>query len=75
MANVNDCVRVGDRGAGIAAGDLARVFEPFFTTRPVGKGTGLGLPVARDIVRAHGGDITIDSRLGVGTTVVIRLPT
>lgn len=67
-------VRIRDCGSGIAPDDLALVFEPFFTTQPVGDGSGLGLTVARDIVQAHDGDIGIDSLPGRGTTVTIRLP-
>lgn len=68
-------IRIHDTGGGIAPEDLGRVFDPFFTTHPVGDGTGLGLTVARDIVQAHDGDISIDSLPGRGTTVTIRLPT
>jgi signal transduction histidine kinase len=67
-------VEVSDDGGGIAEADLARVFDPFFTTRAVGEGTGLGLTVARDIVHAHGGTIELASRRGSGTRVVIALP-
>jgi signal transduction histidine kinase len=66
--------RIADNGIGIDPGVQARIFDPFFTTRPVGQGTGLGLTVARDIVRVHGGEIEIDSTPGVGTTVLITLP-
>jgi signal transduction histidine kinase len=65
---------VADRGTGIAPEHLAKVFEPFFTTKPVGSGTGLGLHIAHQVVTAHHGDITIDSRLGEGTTVTISIP-
>lgn len=65
---------ISDHGEGIPAEALSKVFEPFYTTRAVGVGTGLGLTVARDIVLAHDGDIGIDSRPGQGTTVVVRLP-
>jgi signal transduction histidine kinase len=68
-------VRVADDGVGMTAAQQARVFEPFFTTRPVGQGTGLGLTVARDIVHAHGGTIGVDSQPGQGTTVTVFLPT
>jgi signal transduction histidine kinase len=68
-------VTVRDEGVGMAADLLDRVFEPFFTTRPVGQGTGLGLTVARDIVNAHGGRIRLDSEPGKGTTVTVFLPT
>jgi signal transduction histidine kinase len=69
------CITVADDGAGIAAADLPRVFEPFFTTKDVGQGTGLGLSVAHGIIRDHGGQITVDSELGVGTTFRVQLPT
>lgn len=65
---------ISDNGCGIPAAVLPRIFEPFFTTRTVGKGTGLGLTVARDIVNAHDGDISIKSEPAQGTTVTIRLP-
>jgi signal transduction histidine kinase len=66
-------VEVQDNGAGIAEEHLAQVFRPMFTTKPEGKGTGLGLPICREIVRAHGGDIRIESQLGKGTTVSFTL--
>ncbi|MGH7279146.1 MAG: ATP-binding protein [Candidatus Rokuibacteriota bacterium] len=67
-------IAISDNGSGIPAGGLARVFDPFFTTKPAGHGTGLGLAISRDIVRAHGGDITIASRENEGTTVTVWLP-
>lgn len=67
-------VAVEDTGSGIPADVLPRVFEPFVTTKEGGRGTGLGLPISRDLVRAHGGDMTIASAPGRGTTVTIRLP-
>ncbi|MEW5887638.1 MAG: ATP-binding protein [Pseudomonadota bacterium] len=67
-------VRVHDDGVGMAPEVLARAFDPFFTTRAVGQGTGLGLTVSRDIVMAHGGRIDIDSAPGRGTTVTVTLP-
>lgn len=67
-------VTIGDAGCGIAPELLERVFDPFFTTRPVGQGSGLGLTVARDVVRAHGGRIEIVSTPGRGTTVSVLLP-
>ncbi|MEO8255874.1 MAG: ATP-binding protein [Acidobacteriota bacterium] len=67
-------ITVADHGTGIAPEHLAKVFEPFFTTKPVGSGTGLGLHIAHQVVTAHHGDITIDSRLGDGTTVTISIP-
>jgi len=67
-------IAVADNGRGIPADNLTRVFEPFFTTRDVGSGTGMGLTVARDIVHGVGGNMEIDSSAGLGTTVTIRLP-
>jgi signal transduction histidine kinase len=67
-------IAVADTGVGMVPEQQEHAFEPFYTTRPVGQGTGLGLTVARDIVQAHGGRIAIDSRLGAGTTVTIFLP-
>jgi CheY-like chemotaxis protein len=66
-------VAVSDNGRGIAPEDLPRVTEPFFTTKPVGEGTGLGLSVSRNIVERFGGAIAIESTLGEGTTVRVRL--
>jgi signal transduction histidine kinase len=51
-----------------------QVFDPFFTTKPVGKGTGQGLSLARDIVTAHGGTLTFQSRPDEGTDFFVRLP-
>jgi two-component system, NtrC family, sensor kinase len=67
-------VHVRDTGAGIPPDALSKIFEPFFTTKPRGEGTGLGLPICRDIVNEHGGDIRVDSRVGAGTTVTVWLP-
>lgn len=67
-------ISVRDNGCGIAAADRALIFEPFFTTKPVGKGTGLGLPIAKNIVNQHGGEIDLESEPGNGTCVRVRLP-
>jgi two-component system NtrC family sensor kinase len=67
-------VWIEDNGCGIEAELLDRIFDPFFTTKPVGEGTGLGLGIAHEIVRKHGGEITIDSRPGRGTVFGVRLP-
>jgi PAS domain S-box-containing protein len=67
-------VEFEDTGAGITPDDLAKVWEPFFTTKPEGKGTGLGLAICRRIVEEHGGTMHIESAVGQGTTVRIVLP-
>jgi signal transduction histidine kinase len=67
-------VEIADDGCGIRPEDLPHVFEPFFTTKPVGQGTGLGLAVAYGTVRDHGGTLAIESELGRGTRVRVRLP-
>jgi two-component system NtrC family sensor kinase len=67
-------IRVEDDGCGIPEDVLERIFDPFFTTRPAGEGTGLGLALGYQIVRNHGGEIAVDSKLGRGTTFKIRLP-
>ncbi|MBK7858570.1 MAG: response regulator [Archangiaceae bacterium] len=65
---------VSDDGPGMTAEVLARLFQPFFTTKPTGVGTGLGLHISKSIVEAHGGSISVQSAVGVGTTFIVRLP-
>jgi signal transduction histidine kinase/CheY-like chemotaxis protein len=67
-------VAVRDTGCGIPPDHLPHVFEPFYTTKPVGSGSGLGLSVAHGIISSHGGSIGIESEVGRGTTVIIHLP-
>jgi signal transduction histidine kinase len=68
-------LRVKDNGKGMAPDIVERVFEPFFTTREVGEGTGLGLSVVHGIVKSMGGSISVTSELGAGAEFVIVLPT
>ena len=65
---------ISDDGCGIPPQSLARIFEPFYTTKPVGKGTGLGLAIARNIVAQHGGKIRLESESGKGTQAIVELP-
>jgi len=65
---------VGDNGCGIAPEQLKRIFVPFFTTKPVGKGTGLGLSTCYGIIEHLGGNITVTSKLGVGSVFTVQLP-
>jgi signal transduction histidine kinase len=67
-------VRIHDTGTGIKPEDKDHIFEPFFTTKPAIKGTGLGLSVSYGIVKGHGGEITVDSEPGKGTTFSVTLP-
>jgi PAS domain S-box-containing protein len=63
-----------DNGPGIPEADQAKIFELFYTTKPPGKGTGLGLPICQNIVRNLGGEITLESAVGVGSTFTVRMP-
>lgn len=67
-------ITINDTGDGIPKEIIPYVFEPFFTTKPAGMGTGLGLSVAKRIISDHGGEISIKSKEGEGTTVTIKLP-
>ena len=67
-------VSIEDEGCGIPADAIERIFDPFYTTKPVGEGTGLGLSISYQIVRNHGGKITVDSQPGVGTTFELLFP-
>jgi len=67
-------VEVADTGVGIAPEDLPKVMESFFTTKPEGQGTGLGLPICRRIVQDHAGTLEIASQVGTGTTVRMTFP-
>lgn len=65
---------IEDTGVGIDKESLKQIFLPFFTTKEIGEGTGLGLSVVHGIVTSHGGSINVDSKVGIGTTFEIRLP-
>jgi two-component system NtrC family sensor kinase len=67
-------IKVVDNGNGIPQQHVDKVFQPFFTTKPTGQGTGLGLSLSYDIVKIHGGEIKIDTIGGQGTTFIVRLP-
>jgi signal transduction histidine kinase len=67
-------VEVRDTGSGIPKDTLERIFEPFFTTKPASEGSGLGLSVCKSIISAHGGDISVESEPGQGTTFRVSLP-
>jgi signal transduction histidine kinase len=73
---VNDKVeiKVTDNGNGIPANILDKIFQPFFTTKPTGQGTGLGLSLSYDIVKAHGGELMVESKEGAGSEFLIQLP-
>lgn len=67
-------ITVTDTGSGIPSSNLEKIFDPFFTTKEVGKGTGLGLAAVRGLVRSHEGAITVESKLGQGSTFSVYLP-
>ncbi|MGA2025852.1 MAG: ATP-binding protein [Syntrophobacteraceae bacterium] len=67
-------VDIADTGHGISKSVMARIFDPFFTTKPVGKGTGLGLSICYGIIKRLGGNLTVDSSVGLGTTFHVNIP-
>ena len=67
-------IEVADNGCGIPAESLQKIFDPFYTTKPVGQGTGLGLSLSYGIIKRHGGEIHVASEVGVGTTFRVELP-
>ncbi len=73
---INDKVeiKVRDNGSGIPKKVLDKIFQPFFTTKPTGQGTGLGLSLSYDIVKAHGGELKVETKEGEGTEFIILLP-
>jgi two-component system NtrC family sensor kinase len=67
-------ISVKDNGNGIPQKILDKIFQPFFTTKPTGQGTGLGLSLSYDIVKAHGGELKVETKEGEGSTFIISLP-
>jgi signal transduction histidine kinase len=67
-------IKVSDNGKGIPPKILDKIFQPFFTTKPTGQGTGLGLSLSYDIVKAHGGELRVETKEGEGSTFIIQLP-
>jgi signal transduction histidine kinase len=67
-------IKVADNGNGIPQKILDKIFQPFFTTKPTGQGTGLGLSLSYDIVKAHGGELRVETMQGEGSAFVIQLP-
>ena len=72
--NGNIEIAVKDNGNGIPDSIKEKIFQPFFTTKPTGQGTGLGLSLSYDIIKAHAGELNVDSKEGGGTTFIIQLP-
>ena len=70
----NVCVEIADTGRGIAPENLERIFEPFYTTKPVGVGSGLGLSISKNILSEFKGSLSVSSEVGKGTRFVVRLP-
>jgi len=67
-------IGVRDNGPGIPDSIKDKIFQPFFTTKPTGQGTGLGLSLSYDIVRAHGGEIKVDTKVGEGSVFTVQIP-
>jgi signal transduction histidine kinase len=72
--NNNVEIKVSDNGNGISENIINKIFQPFFTTKPTGQGTGLGLSLSYDIIKAHGGEIKVETKEGEGTEFVLQLP-
>jgi signal transduction histidine kinase len=67
-------IKVSDNGNGIPQKVLDKIFQPFFTTKPTGQGTGLGLSLSYDIIKAHGGELKVETKEGEGAEFIIQLP-
>ena len=72
--NGNIVIKVEDNGNGIPQKVIDKIFQPFFTTKPTGQGTGLGLSLSYDIIKAHGGEIKVETKEGEGSEFIIQLP-
>lgn len=70
----NIYISVKDNGSGMDEMTMSKIFDPFFTTKDVGEGTGLGMSIAYNTIKKHGGDISINSSLGKGTEMIIQIP-
>ena len=70
----DESITVKDNGNGIPQNVVDKIFQPFFTTKPTGQGTGLGLSLSYDIIKAHGGEIKVESKEGEGAHFVIEIP-
>jgi signal transduction histidine kinase len=70
----NILISVRDNGNGIPNNILEKIFQPFFTTKPTGQGTGLGLSLSYDIVKAHGGELRVVTKEGEGSEFIIQIP-
>ena len=67
-------IKIKDNGIGVPQGLVDKIFQPFFTTKPAGQGTGLGLSMSYDIVKAHGGELKVETEEGKGSEFIVRLP-
>jgi len=67
-------ISIKDNGTGIPEKALDKIYQPFFTTKPPGQGTGLGLSLSYDIIKAHGGELNVETKEGEFTSFVIKLP-
>ncbi len=72
--NNSICASVSDTGCGIPANNLEKIFEAFFTTKDMGKGTGLGMSISSEIIKKHKGEIKVESEVGIGTTFTVQIP-
>ncbi|MBD0377496.1 MAG: GHKL domain-containing protein, partial [Flavisolibacter sp.] len=72
-SNGNIEIHVKDNGTGIPQKALGKIFQPFFTTKPTGQGTGLGLSLSYDIIKAHGGEIEVETKEGEGSEFIVQL--